>query len=164
MPAHRRDPLERLIRYTARGAVALERLAQDDDGGLPYRVTRVGLDGTRGSQLSPLERLEKRAALVPPPWVHQVRDAGGWAAPRNLRGAIPPTRRQHGIEVPTRPASSRGRWARRLKRVLSLDLERGPRGPPGAWRLIAAIPSVLLIRPTARAPRMGAGRIATGRV
>ena len=27
VPAHRRDQLERLLRYTARGAVALERLA-----------------------------------------------------------------------------------------------------------------------------------------
>ena len=29
VPAHRRDQLERLIRYTARGAVSLERLEQD---------------------------------------------------------------------------------------------------------------------------------------
>ena len=30
IPAHRRDQLERLIRYTGRGAVSLERLAQSD--------------------------------------------------------------------------------------------------------------------------------------
>src|SRR5215510_13811721 len=32
VPAHRRDQLERLLRYTARGAVALERLAEDTHG------------------------------------------------------------------------------------------------------------------------------------
>ena len=32
VPAHRRDQLERLLRYTARGAVALERLAEDAHG------------------------------------------------------------------------------------------------------------------------------------
>jgi Putative transposase len=34
IPAHRRDQLERLIRYTARGAVLLERLTEDDTGDL----------------------------------------------------------------------------------------------------------------------------------
>jgi hypothetical protein len=36
VPAHRRDQLERLIRYTARGAVSLERLEQDANGDLVY--------------------------------------------------------------------------------------------------------------------------------
>ena len=34
IPAHRRDQLERLIRYTARGAVSLERLQVEADGDL----------------------------------------------------------------------------------------------------------------------------------
>src|SRR5262249_19471106 len=34
IPAHRRDQLEQLIRYTARGAVSLERLRQDTNGDL----------------------------------------------------------------------------------------------------------------------------------
>jgi hypothetical protein len=34
IPAHRRDQLARLMRYTARGAVSLERLTEDDDGDL----------------------------------------------------------------------------------------------------------------------------------
>ena len=34
VPAHRRDQLERLIRYTAPGAVSLERLTQDANGDL----------------------------------------------------------------------------------------------------------------------------------
>jgi len=38
-PAHRRDQLERLIRYMARGAVSLERLPQDANGDLVYTFT-----------------------------------------------------------------------------------------------------------------------------
>jgi hypothetical protein len=146
IPAHRRDQLERLIRYTARGAVSLERLAQGEDGDLLYSFTRVWSDGTRGIQLSPLERLEKLAALVPPPRVHPVRYAGGLAAHSNLRGAITPTLRQQGIEVQTSPASSRWGWAGLLKRVFSIDLERCPRCHQGALRIIAAITSGPVIR------------------
>src|SRR5262249_30216351 len=36
VPAHRRDQLERLIRYTDRGAVALARLEKDAHGDLVY--------------------------------------------------------------------------------------------------------------------------------
>src|SRR5262249_49547127 len=41
MPAHRRDQLEQLIRYTARGAVSLERLQEDTNGDLVYTFTHV---------------------------------------------------------------------------------------------------------------------------
>ena len=59
VPAHRRDQLERLIRYTARGAVSLERLTQDANGDLVYAFTHPWSDGTTGIRLSPLELLEK---------------------------------------------------------------------------------------------------------
>src|SRR5262245_52342536 len=39
IPAHRRDLLEQLIRYTAREAVALERLQEDTNGDLVYTFT-----------------------------------------------------------------------------------------------------------------------------
>ena len=48
IPAHRRDQLERLIRYTARGAVSLERLEHDANGDLLYTFTRPWSDGTTG--------------------------------------------------------------------------------------------------------------------
>ena len=139
IPAHRRDQLERLIRYTARGAVSLERLSQDAHGDLLYTFTRTWSDGTTGIKLSPLELLEKLAALVPPPRVHQVRYAGCLAAHSKLRRAITPTPRQQGIEAPVGPVSSRWAWARLLKRVFTLDMERCPRCQAGILRLIAAI-------------------------
>ncbi len=55
VPAHRRDALERLLRYTARGAVSLERLDVNADGDLLYTFTRPWSDGTTGIKLSPLE-------------------------------------------------------------------------------------------------------------
>ena len=72
VPAHRRDQLERLIRYTARGAVSLERLTQDANGDLVSTFTHPWSDGTTGMRLSPMELLEKLAALVPLPRVHLV--------------------------------------------------------------------------------------------
>ncbi|MCZ6874207.1 MAG: transposase, partial [bacterium] len=70
IPAHRRDQLERLIRYTSRGAVSLERLTKDTNGDLVYRFTRSWSDGTTGIKLSRLELIEKLAALVPLPGAH----------------------------------------------------------------------------------------------
>jgi hypothetical protein len=67
VPAHRRDQLERLLRYTARGAVSLERLERDAHGDLRYTFTHPWSDGTTGIKLSPVELLEKLAALVPLP-------------------------------------------------------------------------------------------------
>ena len=45
-PRHRRDQLERLIRYTARGAVSLERLHEEANGDLLYTFTHPWSDGT----------------------------------------------------------------------------------------------------------------------
>src|SRR5437016_4868596 len=76
VPAHRRDQLERLIRYTARGAVSLERLEQDANGDLVYTFTHPWSDGTPGIRLSTVALLEKLAALEPLPRVDSVRYGG----------------------------------------------------------------------------------------
>jgi hypothetical protein len=140
IPAHRRDQLEQLIRYTARGAVSLERLVQDTNGDLVYTFTHPWSDGTTGIRLSPLELLEKLAALVPLPHVHLVR-YGGCLAPHNhLRGAILPTPRQQGLDEPVaHPAVPHWSWARLLHRVFALDMEHCPRCQRGTLRLIAVI-------------------------
>lgn len=124
------------------GHTALE---QDVNGDLTYTFTRAWSDGTTGIKLSPLELLEKLAAWVPPPRVHQVRYGGCLAAHSKLRSAITPTSRQQGIESVASPASSRFGWARLLKRVF-IDMERCPRCHQGALRLIAAITEPPVIR------------------
>ncbi len=91
VPAHQRNQLERLIRYTARGALALERLQEDANGDLVYIFTTPSSDGTTGIKLSPLELLEKLAALVSLPRVHLVRYGGCLAPHSKLHGAVIPT-------------------------------------------------------------------------
>jgi hypothetical protein len=140
VPAHRRDQLERLIRYTARGAVALERLAEDAHGDLVYTFIKPWSDGTTGITLSPLELLEKLAALVPLPRVHLVRYAGCLAPHSKLREAIIPTPRQQGVdgdEAKTGTAS--WSWTRLLGRVFALDMTTCPLCRCGSLRIIAAM-------------------------
>jgi hypothetical protein len=147
VPAHRRDQLERLIRYTARGAVSLERLAQDANGALVSAFTHPWSDGTTGIRLSPMELLEKLAALVPLPRVHLVRYGGCLAPHSHLRGAIIPTPRQQGVvDEETDTGSPRWSWARLLKRVFALDMVRCPWCQRGALRIIAAITHGEVIR------------------
>jgi hypothetical protein len=138
--AHRRDQLERLIRYTGRGAVSLERLEQDVNGDLMYRFNRPWSDGSTGIKLSPLELLEKRAALVPLPRAHLVR-YGGCLAPRSkLRVVIIPTPRQQGVNGDeTKTGTPYWHWARLLGRVFDLDMGTCPFCRRGSLRIIAAI-------------------------
>jgi hypothetical protein len=140
IPAHRRDQLEQLIRYTARGAVSLERLQADANGDLVYTFTHPWSDGTTGITLAPLELLEKLAALVPLPHVHLVRYGGCLAPHSHLRGAILPTPRQQGLDTPEAYlASPRWSWARLLQRVFTLDMATCPFCQRGVLRLIAVI-------------------------
>ena len=140
IPAHRRDQLEQLIRYTARGAVSLERLVQDTNGDLIYTFTHPWSDGTTGIRLAPLELLEKLAALVPLPHVHLVRYGGCLAPHSHLRGAILPTPRQQGLDEPEAcPTSPRWSWARLLQRVFDVDMATCPFCHQGTLRLIAVI-------------------------
>jgi hypothetical protein len=156
IPAHRRDQLEQLIRYTARGAVSLERLQQDANGDLLYPFPHPWADGTTGIRLSPLELLEKLAALVPLPHVHLVRYGGCLAPHSHLRGAILPTPRQQGVDEETDTRSPRWSWARLLQRGFGLDLAHCPLCPRGSLRLIAVITQGEVIRKILRHLKLAA--------
>src|SRR5262247_2462304 len=145
--AHRRDQLEQLLRYTARGAVSLERLQEDANGDLVYTFTHPWSDGTTGIRLAPVELLEKLAALVPLPHVHLVRYGGCLAPHSHLRGAILPTPRQQGLDEPEAcPTSPRWSWARLLQRVFDVDMARCPFCHQGTLRIIAVITQGEVIR------------------
>lgn len=147
VPAHRRDQLERLIRYTARGAVSLDRLEQDANGDFLYTFTKPGSDGTTGIKLSPTELLEKLSALVPLPRMHLIRYGGCLASHSNLRGSITPTPRQQGVhEGEANPNPAHWSWARLLKRVVAIDRATCPQCQQSPLRLIAAITDPPLIR------------------
>ena len=97
-------------------------------------------DGTTGITLSPLELLEKLAALVPLPYVHLVRYGGCLAPHSHLRGMILPTLRQQGLDEPEAcPPAPRWNWARLLQRVFGLELATCPWCQQGTLRLIAVI-------------------------
>jgi hypothetical protein len=138
--AQRRDQLERLLRYTARGAVSLERLAQDASGELLYRFTRPWSDGTTGIKLSALELIEKLAALVPPPHAHLIHYSGCLAPNSKLRAQVIPSPRQRGVD--SEEAKSKApywSWARLLGRVFDLAMSSCPFCRRGALHLISAI-------------------------
>ena len=129
------------------GAVSLERLEQDANGDLVYTFTHPWSDGTTGIRLSPMELLEKLAALVSLPRVHLVRYGGCLAPHSHLRGAIIPTPRQQGVDKEaTDTGSLCWRWARLLKRVFALDMACCPWCQEGTLRIIAAITQGEVIR------------------
>jgi hypothetical protein len=157
IPAHRRDQLERLIRYTARGAVSRERLTHDANGDLVYIFTHPWSDGTTGMRLSPVELLEKLAALVPLPRVHLVRYGGCLAPHSHLRHAIMPTPRQQGIDEEEMPRGTPyWPWARLLKRVFALEMGTCPFCQRGVLRLIAVITQGEVIRKILRHLKLAA--------
>jgi hypothetical protein len=65
--------LERLLRYCARPAFALERLREIDAEHLVYESVKPGAGGSVSLMLTPLELIERLAALIPPPRRHRHR-------------------------------------------------------------------------------------------
>jgi hypothetical protein len=125
--------------YSQRCLVAW-RLEQDSNRELLYRFNRPWSDGTTGIKLSPLELLEKLAALVPLPRVHLVRYGGCLAPHSTLRAAIIPTPRQQGVDgEDTKTGTPSWHWARLLGRVFDLDTATCSFCRRGPLRIIAAM-------------------------
>jgi hypothetical protein len=62
-----RPGLERLLRYCVRPAFALERLREIDAEHLVHESVKPGPGGSVSLMLTPLELIERLAALIPPP-------------------------------------------------------------------------------------------------
>ena len=88
IPAWDRAGLERLLRYCARPPFALDRLEAIDDEHLRYHFSKPQADGATELQLTPLELIERIAALVPPPRVHRHRYHGVLAPNSPLRAPV----------------------------------------------------------------------------
>ncbi len=130
VPAHRRDKLERLIRYTARPPVATERLQQLPNGQLAYRLKTPWRDGTTHIYMTPRQLLAKLAALVPPPRMNLIRFHGVLAPHAKARSEVVPVpvldeqeadAEQEGVRQPKRYA-----WSKLLTRVFAIDMEHCP--------------------------------------
>ena len=88
IPGWDRAGLERLLRYCARPPFALERLEAIDNEHLRYHLSKPQIDGATELSLSPLELIDRIAALVPPPRVHRHRYHGVLAPNSPLRDQV----------------------------------------------------------------------------
>ena len=83
-----RDGLERLLRYCARPPFALERLEATGADRVVYHLPKPGPDGRSDLTLTPLELIDRLAALIPPPRLHRHRYHGVLAPNAPLRAAV----------------------------------------------------------------------------
>jgi hypothetical protein len=89
---------ERLLRYTARPAVALDRVSELSDGRIAWRLKQPGGRGETHRIMEPMEFMARLAALVPPPRHPLVRYHGVFAPNSPWRAAVVPGPRPQELE------------------------------------------------------------------
>ena len=124
-----RPALERLLRYCARPPFALEHLQQLDAEHLAYHSPKPHPEAPGTLVLTPLEFIDRIAALVPPPRAHRHRYYGVLAPNASLRVAVtalapvaiapspPPADAAQTQEEPLHRAAARYLWAILLARI-----------------------------------------------
>lgn len=85
-----RRRLERIVRYNARPPIGQNRLRQNDDGSVIYRMKSPWQDGTTAITMDPLAFIARLVALIPPPRFHMVRYHGCLAPHSKLRSLVVP--------------------------------------------------------------------------
>jgi len=126
--ADERQALEQLCRYITRPALANERVQTNAAGQVVLKLKTPWRDGTTHLVMSPLEFMQRLAALVPRPRLHLIRFHGVLAPNAKLRALVVP----HAPQAPaqtTQPTECEANcahhrpvrlsWARLLKRVLA---------------------------------------------
>ena len=83
--------LERLCRYITRPAIANQRLKRNPAGQVVLQLKSPYRDGTTHIVMSPLELMQRLAALVPRPRLHLIRFHGVLAPHATLRAEIVPS-------------------------------------------------------------------------
>ena len=150
--AHDRKRLEQLCRYITRPALSDERVQLNAAGQVELKLKTPWRDGTTHLVMSPLEFMQRLAALVPRPRLHLIRFHGVLAPNAKLRTLVvpqgPPVQAQEAAEgaataeceVETALARPhRISWARLLKRVFDIDMQHCPNCGAGELKIIAAI-------------------------
>ncbi len=124
---HNRERLEHLCRYVARPALATERLCLSRRGNVLLRLRRPWRDGTTHLVFEPLAFIERLAALIPRPRVHQLTYHGVLAPAAALRSHVVPgnsSRRLRGAGFAAAACDARYSWPELMKRVFGTDVLR----------------------------------------
>ena len=150
--AYDRKRLEQLCRYITRPALADERVQVNAAGQVELKLKTPWRDGTTHLVMSPLEFMQRLAALVPRPRLHLIRFHGVLAPNAKLRSLVvpqgPPADKEPATDAAAtaecenetaRARPARISWARLLKRVFDIDMQRCPNCGAGELRIIAAI-------------------------
>ena len=145
-----RQALEQLCRYITRPALASERVQTNAAGQVVLKLKTPWRDGTTHLVMSPLEFMQRLAALVPRPRLHLIRFHGVLAPNAKLRAQVVPQEPEE-PEPPTQVATPaeceatyshhrpvRLSWAKLLKRALEIDMEHCP-NCGAELKIIAAI-------------------------
>ena len=145
--AHERQRLEQLCRTITRPALANEQVQINAAGQVVLKLKTAWRDGTTHIVMSPLEFMQRLAALVPRPRLQLIRFHGALAPNAKLRALVVPQAPEDVIGASEVPATESGcthsrpariSWARLLKRVFEIDLEHCP-NCGGELKTIAAI-------------------------
>jgi hypothetical protein len=126
--ADQRGKLERLCRYIARPAVAIERLSLTAQGHIHYTLKTPYRDGTTHVIFEPLDFLARLAALVPSPGVNLTRYHGVFAPNHRLRAQIVPAQRGTSI---LRPILITCTFSNRIDLLQGIARARADQGRPG---------------------------------
>jgi hypothetical protein len=120
-------------------------------GQVELKLKTLWRDGTTHLVMSPLEFMQRLAALVPRPRLHLIRFHGVLAPNAKLRQLVVPQgpQVQEAISEATAAAEceveslqarpNRISWARLLKRVFDIDMQHCPNCGAGELKIIAAI-------------------------
>ena len=142
-----RQALEQLCRYITRPALANDRVQTNAAGQVVLKLKTPWRDGTTHLVMSPLDFMQRLAALVPRPRLHLIRFHGVLAPNAKLRARVVPREPESPTQA-VQPAQCEANcahhrpvrlsWAKLLKRVFDLDLEHCP-NCGGELKIIAAI-------------------------
>ena len=133
--------IARLSRTITRPAIANERLSRNGKGQVLLQLKSACRDGTTHIVMTPLEFMQRLAALVPRPRLHLIRYHGVLAPNAGLRAAVvpgPALNTREPADEHAHGAPARMGWARLLKRGFDIDLEHCPQCG-GEFKLISAI-------------------------
>ncbi len=140
LAADDRQGLEQLARYITRPALSNARITLNGKGQVILKLKTPWKDGATHIVLEPLEFMQRLAALVPRPRLHLTRFHGVLAPNAKLRSKVVPKggqKAEHTCEHAAHSAPLRMSWARMLKRVFDIDVERCQCG--GMLKFVAVI-------------------------